>query len=75
LLEKKIVEMSFWYCTDLKDYFFAAIDSLSLGIWDTQWKKDKLSKAKDIVRNTKEFESKGMPYSAEEEIKKLIPSV
>ncbi len=75
LLEKRIVEMSFWNCSDLKDYFYTTIENLSLGINDAQWKKDKLNKAKEVVKKTKEYERDSMPYFAESEIKKIIPEL
>lgn len=75
LLEKEIVGMSFGNCSDLKDYFYEAIDCLSLGTWDAQWKKDKLSKAKSTIHKAQKYENDSLIYSAEKEIEKLIPSI
>lgn len=73
LLEKEVINMNFWFCTDLKDYFYTAIDSLNAGFFAPQWKINAVDKAKRIVSEAKSLESQSMPYSAEAEIKKLIP--
>jgi len=38
-----------------------------------KYKIDKIERARKIIANTKEMESNGPNYSAEDEIKKLIP--
>lgn len=73
LLEKEVINMSFWFCTDLKDYFFTAVENLSVGFFAPQWKINVVNRAQNIVAEVKRLESQGMPYSAESEIKKLIP--
>lgn len=73
LLEKEVINMNFWFCTDLKDYFFTAVENLSVGFFAPQWKTNAVNRAHNIVAEVKRLESQGMPYSAEEEIKKLIP--
>tara|TARA_R100000027_G_C2245716_1_gene93209 strand:+ start:1412 stop:2014 length:603 start_codon:yes stop_codon:yes gene_type:complete len=72
-LEKWVAEKYFFSCTTVRDYLFCCIDDLSLSYTEAQWRKDKLQRAKDIVNKTKEYERDGMPYSAESEVKKLIP--
>lgn len=73
-LEQKLLEPSYWLCSNLKDYVFAAIKSLST--WGLpQYKADKVQRAKDIVEKTIEYENDDMPISAESEIKKLIPKI
>ena len=71
--EKWIVDLWFWNCTNQKDYFFSVIDKLPMESEPTQWRKDKISRAKNIVAQVREYERQGMPASAEQEIKKLIP--
>lgn len=71
--EKWIVSLWFWNCTNLKDYFFTVIDKLPIESEPTQWRKDKIARAKDIVAEVKRLEKEGMPVSAEREIIKLIP--
>ena len=73
LLEKRIVDLSFRGCKNLKEYFFYAIDSLSVEYDFVQWRKDAVSRAKDNVAQVKDFERQGMIAKAELELKKLIP--
>lgn len=70
--EKWIVDLWFWNCANQKDYFFTVIDKLPMESESTQWRKDKISRAKNIVAQVKEYERQGMSASAELEIKKLI---
>lgn len=72
-LETWIVEQWFYGCSSPRDYLFSIIDKLSLSPSEAQWRKDRLQRAKDIVSATRKLEADGMPYSAESEIKKLIP--
>ena len=72
-LEKNLVQQWFWNCTTLSDYFCSMIDGLSLDYFSAQWRQTRLQRAKDIVVQTKYYESQGMPASAEQEIKKLLP--
>ena len=72
-LEQTLVELSYWSCYNLKDYFFDAIKHLPT--WGLpQYKAEKVQRAKDIVDKTIELEEDNMPNSAESEIKKLIPA-
>jgi hypothetical protein len=73
LLEKWVAGNYSHSCTTVRDYFFRCVDDLSLGYSAAQWRKNKLQRAKDIVNKTKEYERDEMPYSAESEVKKLIP--
>jgi predicted nucleotidyltransferase len=72
-LEKWIFQKSYWGCSNQKDYFYAAMESLAIASDAAQWRKDALQRAKDIIIKTKNFETDNMPYSAEAEIKKIIP--
>ena len=71
--EKWIVEQWFWNYSNQKDYLFTVIENLSIANETTQWRKDKISRAKTIVAEVKRLEKEGMPASAEIEVKKLIP--
>jgi hypothetical protein len=71
--EKWIVDLSFWNCTNQKDYLFAVFDNLSPDHENVQWRKDKITRAKRIVAQVRDYERQGMAFSAEQEIKKLIP--
>jgi predicted nucleotidyltransferase len=77
-LEQDIVNYSFngtgFFSTpDLKSYFYEFMLDLSLSWNAPQWKKDKLSRAKTILKNVKNYEWQDQPYNAENEIKKLLP--
>ena len=70
--EKWVVEQSYYGITNQRDYLFRVFDNLSLPT-DTQWNKDRVQRAKDIVKQVRSYESSDMPASAEAEVKKLIP--
>jgi len=72
-LEKWVITLSFYTAINLRDYLFTIFDNLTLGYDQAQWRKDKLAKAKAIIAEVRRLESEDMPYSAEAEIKKLIP--
>lgn len=72
LLEQRIVDLAFRGCKNQKEYFFYAIDSLSVENDFVQWRKDAVSRAKDNVAQVKGFERQGMIAKAELELKKLI---
>ena len=72
LFEKLIVDMVFSGCVNQKDYLFKVIDSMS-SYNDVQWRKEEIERAKKIVAQVRAYEKGGMPYSAEVEVKKLIP--
>ena len=72
-LEQWAADQYCFFCSSTRDYFFSFIENLNLDWGEAQWRKDKLSRAKEIVSNTKYFEENDMPISAENEIKKLIP--
>lgn len=72
-LEKWIIGLSFWGCTNQKDYLFTVFDNLQVVYVEAQRHKDKVTRAKQIVQNVRDYERQGMPVTAESEIKKLIP--
>lgn len=71
--EKWIVGQWFLGCANQRDYLFTVFDNLSPENEQTQWRKDKLNRAKQIVANVREYERQDMPATAEKEVKKLIP--
>lgn len=75
LAERSYVLVSLMTSGQLKDYFFDAIDSLSLGWGAAQHKQNALSRAKRIVHEVKSNLENGWEYSAESEIKKLLPEL
>jgi Second Messenger Oligonucleotide or Dinucleotide Synthetase domain len=73
LFEKFICEQYYPIETNIKTYLFSIFDKL-IANQPTQWRNDKINKAKEIIREVRDLEVHEMPYSAEEAVKKLIPS-
>ncbi len=72
--EKWIVGRSFFWCVaNQRDYLFDVFDGLSVENQETQWRKNKIARAKDIVAEVRRLEKSGSAVAAELEIKKLIP--
>ncbi|CAM1369380.1 conserved hypothetical protein [Tenacibaculum litopenaei] len=70
-IERYILDKWFFLCTNLKDYFYNAVEGMStVGL--PLYKSNKVSTLKRIVAETKLYESKGMPLTAESHIKKVI---
>ena len=73
LLEKWIVDQSYWLISTQRDYLFVTFDKLSVHT-ATQWRLEKIERAKKTVADTRAWEAAGYPALAEVEIKKLIPA-
>ncbi len=71
-MEKWVCQLSFWFPTNQKDYFFAVIDNLNTNPSYSQWVNDEITRAKAIVSNVRKYEKDEMPATAEIEIKKLF---
>jgi len=70
-LERYVLNKSFWFCNNLKEYLYSAVEGLSS--WNlADYKKTKVESLKSIIANTKNYEANGMPATAEMEIKKVI---
>lgn len=70
-LEKYVIDKFFFFCTNLKDYFFQAVEGLpTYGL--PYYKESKVNSLKTIVANTKKYEQDNMPFTAESEIKKAF---
>ncbi|AZR75817.1 MULTISPECIES: SMODS domain-containing nucleotidyltransferase [Bacillus cereus group] len=72
-LENWITENYYLNCSNLKDFIYSTFEKLNYNYSSPQYYKDKVDRAKKIIAKTKEYEADGMPYSAQEEIKKLFP--
>lgn len=72
-LEKWTTQQWYSNCYNQRDYLFSFFDKLAVPT-DTQWRRDKVERAKKIVGSVREYEARGMPVSAEIEVKKLIPA-
>lgn len=70
--EKWIVDQAYYGVSNQRDYLFRVFDNLVLPT-NTQWNKDRVQRAKDIIKQVRSHEANGMPISAEAEVKKLIP--
>ena len=71
--EKWMVDLWYLSCINQKDYLFYVFDKLSGDNEATQWRKDKLTRAKTIVAQVREYERQGLTSKAEQEVQKLIP--
>jgi len=73
-LEQNLANMSFYFCSNLKDYVFKAVDNLPT--WGLSTSKcQKVERAQQIVKNVRQYERDEMPASAEVEIKRLFPDL
>lgn len=70
--EKWIVDQSYYLISNQRDYLFRVFEAMAVPT-DTQWRKDRVQRAKDIVAKVRQYEKDEMPYTAEGEVKKLIP--
>lgn len=75
LAERSYIIVSLMTSGQLKDYFFDAIESLSLDWGAAQYKKDALNRAKKIVQDTQYNLEQGWVHLAEDEVKKLLPEL
>ena len=73
-LEKKIVN-SYIYGSNLKEYFYCFFENINTYSLSTQWRVDKVNRAKLIIANTKQYEQNYASAEAEQEIKKIIPPI
>lgn len=72
--EQKLAGMDFYFCNNLKECMFSAIDNINT--WDLpDYKCQKIERAKRIVNNVRQRERDGLPISAEVEIEKLLPGL
>ncbi len=70
-LERYVIDKWFFFCTNLKEYFYSAVEGLpTSGL--AEYKKTKVENLKAICTNAKKYEADGMPNTAETEIKKAI---
>ncbi|WP_294300998.1 nucleotidyltransferase [uncultured Sphingomonas sp.] len=70
--EKWIVEQSYYFDNNQKAYLFSVFDKLGANE-AAAWRNEKINRAKQIIAKVREYEADNMPFTAESEIKKLIP--
>ena len=74
-LEKHICKGTYISINSIKDFLFEYISCLDVPYDSAQWVKDKVNRAKAIIKKVKEYENNNMSFYAENEIKKLLPDV
>ena len=72
LLEQWVVDQNYQSCQNLKDCLLRIFDLLAPNT-QTQWRNQRIQKAKDIVKEFRLYEQIECPLLAEQEIQKLIP--
>ena len=70
-IERYVLDKWFYSCTNLKDYFYLAVEGLST-YGKSIYYTSKVTRLKAIVAQSKQYEQNGMPYSAELELQKEI---
>jgi Second Messenger Oligonucleotide or Dinucleotide Synthetase domain len=76
LLEKWVVDTyNYFSKPSIKEYVYDGIERISYNYNDPQGFKDKIEKAKEIVRNCRYYEEKNYNAMALLEIKKLFPEI
>ena len=73
LLEKHIVESSYYSHSHLKDYFYNFWDGFSYSYDAPMYVRNNVDRAKQHIANARYYERSNLVTSAENEIKKLIP--
>jgi len=73
-LEQLLISNIYIYCFSLKDYLFKAFENFNPYSFP-EYKKNKIERAQRVIAKVKEYEQSDMPYSAEEEIKNILPSL
>ncbi len=71
-LEKRLIGLNYWGCTNQKDYLYYVFDKFDP--WDyNRTVGTKIERAKKIVDQIRAFEKNDKPESAERKIRRLIP--
>lgn len=80
-LEQMVVARDYWLAGgflstgQLKDYFYDFMESLNFGWNEAQWRKDKVSRAQQVIQHARNDERLGYEESAEVYIRRLLPPV
>lgn len=70
--EKWIADRFYLFCSNQKDYLFNVFDGLTAN-QTTQWRNDKINRAKQLIANVRDYERRDLSILAEIEMKKIIP--
>lgn len=68
-LENFIINNNYWFCTNLKEYLYQAVENLPIYSLPF-YKQQKVSRLKDVISKVKELDRTGYVFTAEENIKK-----
>jgi len=68
-LENLIINTNYWFCTNLKEYLYQAVENLPIYSLPF-YKQQKVSRLKDVISKVKELDRTGYVFTAEEDIKK-----
>jgi hypothetical protein len=63
--KKYAVGLSYYGVINLRDYLFTILESLNLGIFDAQWRQDRVERAKKILTEVRSLEANNYPKLAE----------
>lgn len=75
-LEKQIIGNFYFLCSSTKDYFKMAVDSLSESCEGmTETKRNKVQSLKKKIEDIYEKDANEMPYTAESDLKKILPMI
>ncbi|PFK43196.1 nucleotidyltransferase [Bacillus cereus] len=72
-LENWIVNQSYFFCNNLKECVYHVFEILSYNLSDPNTYKQKVDRAKRIIKDVKYYEDRNMPFSAKQEMMKLFP--
>jgi Second Messenger Oligonucleotide or Dinucleotide Synthetase domain len=70
--EKWILNQWFFNCKNLRDYLFDIFSKISTNASYANWINDEITRAKTIIAKVAQFEKDEMPFSAEQEMKRLF---
>jgi hypothetical protein len=75
LIEEYIVSLSFWGCSNLKDYFYDFWGKFNCSYNIAQSIRYKMNRTKEHVIKARHYESINLLHHAELEIRKILPSL
>lgn len=75
LLEQDIVNKTYLFCNNLKEYFYSYMENFSTNYSYPNSTNEKIEKMHKIIKEVKKLENDGYTNSAEEKIKELLPVV
>lgn len=71
-LEKQAIALSYPFINNIRDYFYAILEGLSLDMSEADWRHERLALAKKYVQESRTFERDGLADKAVSQLKKLF---